>query len=198
MRSALALVVVLASGIAALLTATDGLRVFTAEGARRLAVAEAPRPLPDVLLEDAQGEQFRLSALQGRLLAVDFIYTRCATFCVVLGGTMQRLQAVLDPSRLGRDIVLLSISFDPRDTPERLAQYAGRFGAGEAWHLVRPVDPAQLPAVLQAFGITVIPDGFGGFEHNAAIHIVDRDGRLARIVDFDNPAAAATTLETLL
>lgn len=199
MRSVLAALMIGVAGCGALWAATDGLRAFTAEGARRLAVSEAPRALPDIRLQDQDGREFRLSDLQGRLVAVDFVYTRCTTFCIVLGNTLQRLQADLDPASLGREVLLLSISFDPeRDTPERLRAYGRRFDAGQAWRLARVRDPAELPAVLEAFGITVIPDGFGGYEHNAAVHIVDRAGRLSRIVDFDDPSAARQAIEALL
>jgi protein SCO1 len=37
--------------------------------------------------------------------------------------------------------------------------------------------------LLKAFGVTVIPDGAGGFVHNAALHVVDRQGRLIAIFD---------------
>lgn len=199
MRSVFAAVLIGAAGCGAVWAATDGLRAFTAEGARRLAIAKAPRPLPEVPLQDQHGREFRLSDLEGRLVAVDFVYTRCTTFCVVLGNTLQRLQAELGDELLGSEVLLLSISFDPeRDTPERLRDYGRRFGAGGAWQLARVVDPAQLPTVLDAFGITVIPDGLGGFEHNAAVHIVDRAGRLTRIVDFDDPAAARQAIEAAL
>ena len=54
------------------------------------------------------------------------------------------------------------------------------------WSLARVQDAAELKHLLTVFGIVVIPDEFGGFTHNAAIHLVDRDGRLARIFDQDD------------
>ena len=45
-------------------------------------------------------------------------------------------------------------------------------------------------ALLDAFGIVVLPAPMGEFQHNAAFHLIDRQGRLARITDFDNPAQA--------
>ena len=33
----------------------------------------------------------------------------------------------------------------------------------------------------------MIPDGLGGYTHNAAIHVVDPQGRLIEIVDWANP-----------
>ena len=37
--------------------------------------------------------------------------------------------------------------------------------------------------LLADFQVTVVPDGRGDFEHNAALLVVDRQGRLVRIFD---------------
>lgn len=178
-------------GIATLAWGTDGFRAFTDEGARRLAVHTSPRPLPAVTLQDQTGRRFGLDELRGRLLAVEFIYVNCPSVCRALGQAFQRVRDALPASVPGRELVLLSISFDPeRDRPARLADYAARYGAdAEAWRVARVEDPDELRALLRSFGIVVIPDGFGGFEHNAALHLVDRDGRLVRIEDHDRPLA---------
>lgn len=49
----------------------------------------------------------------------------------------------------------------------------------------------RLKRLLDAFGIVVIPDGLGGFEHNAALHLLGRDGRLVLIGDIDQHLAFA-------
>ena len=36
--------------------------------------------------------------------------------------------------------------------------------------VARPRDARQTAALLQAFGEVAVPDGLGGYEHNAAIH----------------------------
>ena len=91
-------------------------------------------------------------------------------------------------------------ALDPEhDTVEHLREYGGRYHARPGnWHITRPVNPGALPELLHTFGITVIPDGMGGFKHNAAVHVVDRQGRLARIVDYDDPAAALSAVKDLL
>jgi len=44
----------------------------------------------------------------------------------------------------------------------------------------------------------VIPDGLGGYTHNAAIHVVDPQGRLIEIVDpGQSDLAARTVLQKL-
>ncbi len=82
-------------------------------------------------------------------------------------------------------IRLISISFDlARDGPEALSDYAQARGAdGRLWIAVRPENDEALRALLTTFGVTVIPDGAGGFVHNAALHVVDRQGRLIAIFD---------------
>ena len=86
-----------------------------------------------------------------------------------------------------------------RDDPARLRKHARHLGAdGHSWRLVRIEEPAELKAVLAAFGIVAIPDGAGGFEHNAAIHLVGRDGRLSDIADYDKPASAVAKLRSQL
>jgi protein SCO1/2 len=82
-------------------------------------------------------------------------------------------------------VQLLSISFDPtRDTPAQLAAYLVRFqGHGMGWQAARPLTADGLRQITKAFGITVIPDQVGGYTHNAAIHLVDPEGRLVDIFD---------------
>lgn len=182
-----ALVTLLGSG--AFWWGTDGFTAFTAETARRADILRAPRPLPAAVLEDQDGRVFGLDDYRGRLLAVEFIYTRCTTICNSLGMAFRQIRDRVPAEALGRDVALLSISFDPeRDDPPSLKSYGIAHGAdGEHWRLARVRDAAQLRALLEAFGVVVIADRFGGFEHNAAIHLVGRDGRLVEIRDLDAP-----------
>lgn len=200
MRGVLAATAVLMLGTAALWLGTDGFRAFTAEGARRLAVAEAPRALPPVWLQDRSGATLRLEDYDGKLILVTFIYTRCPDICTGLGDSFARIHEALPSQVLEREIALLSISFDARhDGPAELAAYAEQYEThGPAWRFARVADPMELKALLDTFGIVVIPDEYGGFEHNAAIHLVDRRGRLARIFDNDAPEVVLKELWTLL
>jgi protein SCO1/2 len=43
----------------------------------------------------------------------------------------------------------------------------------------------DLGLLLRTFGIVVIPAPGGDFQHNAAVHLVDAEGRLARVLDPD-------------
>lgn len=193
LRTLLASLLILAAGIAALAAATDGFRAFTSETARRIDVREHPRVLPQVPLQTADRRTIDFTSLRGRWLVVEFIYTRCTTYCSIQGSEFARLQDRLARAIADDKVVLLSISFDPaRDGPEQLAAYQQRSGSrGTGWIAARPATPAALAALEQAFGVTVIPDGLGGYVHNAAIAVVDPEGRLVAIMDWDAPADAA-------
>jgi len=180
-------------GIGVFWAGTDGFTAFTAETALRADVLRTPRSLPATALEDQDGRRFSLQDYQGRLLAVEFIYTRCATICRSLGMAFRQVRERLPAQMLGRDVALLSISFDvARDDPASLKTYGQAFGAdGTHWRVARIRSEADVAPLLAAFGVVVIADGLGGFEHNAAIHLLGRDGKLAQISDIDQPVAFA-------
>jgi protein SCO1 len=188
-RSVVVAALVSGLGVGALWQGTDGFTAFTTETARRAAVLRAPRPLPVAVLEDQEGRVFSLQDYRGSLLAVEFIYTRCPTICRTLGMTFRQIRDQVPPQALGRDFALVSISFDTeRDDIGSLKAYGDAYGAdGRHWRIARVRNAGDLQALLDAFGITVIPDGLGGFEHNAAIHLLGRDGRLVLISDINAP-----------
>jgi protein SCO1/2 len=200
-RTAVASLVICATGGALFWRGTAGFRAFTSEQTRRNAIAENPRVLPVVALEDQDGRPFALDVYHGRPLAVDFVYTQCVSVCTLLSEAFQRLDRA-ERSRRGVEgerLQLVSISFDRRDTPDRLREYASRYRAdGRTWRFGRVRDARDLARLLQAFGIVVIPDGRGDYQHNAAVHLLNADGRLARVLDIRTDpnevvrAAAAT------
>ena len=108
-----------------------------------------------------------------------------------MGSEFQQLQRELQASGRAHEVRLLSISFDPHDQPAQLAAYARQMRAQpEIWQFAAVPDARQRQALLAAFGIVVVPAPAGEFEHNAAFHIVDANGLLAQIVDYDAPHAA--------
>lgn len=187
-RTAVAVVLFAVLALAAFAGMTDGFRVVTSESARRLAAVERPLAVADAALVDAAGKVRALHtdlAGDGRIAIVDFIYTRCDSICTVLGNEFQQLQREIVAQGLQDRVRLLTISFDPtHDDPAALAGYAKRMAADPAlWRFATAADPDELAPLLASFGIVVIPDGIGGYVHNAALHVVTPGGRLARIHD---------------
>jgi protein SCO1/2 len=194
MRLLLAILLVSALGAGALYAQTDGFTVVTTESARRISIAEHPRKIPDTTLLFASGVQDPMRhALRsdGRVTIVNFIYTRCTSICLAMGSELQQLQDIIRKQGLTGKIRLLSISFDPADTPEQLARYAKWLRADPAiWEFAGMPVARERDALLNAFGIIRVAAPFGQFEHNAAYHVVTANGFLARIIDYSEPHAA--------
>jgi len=195
-RTALAscLAVVLAWAAAAWLT--HDFRVFTAEGARRIEVRDNPVAAPSIEVAGPGIGAVDLQALlkeHGGATIVDFVYTRCVSVCAALGSGFQQLQGrIAAGDAAGAEprnapVRLLSVSFDPtHDDVAALARYASGLRADPGiWRFVTVRDEAALERLLRAFRVVVIPDGFAGYEHNAALLVVDADAHLVRVFDYD-------------
>ncbi|MFA7391648.1 MAG: SCO family protein [Pigmentiphaga sp.] len=201
MRWFLALVLALLAGAGALYGLTDGFTAVTAESARRQAVARQPRPIHDArIINTKDGAASLLGELEadGRVAIVNFFYTRCISLCLAQGSVTQRVQEAIAAQGLQSQVRLLSISFDSRDRAPDLGRYASSMRADPAiWRFWSFEQSRQRDALLRQFGITVIPAPFGDFEHNAALHVVTPDGRLAGIVDLDEPGLALALAKKL-
>lgn len=91
--------------------------------------------VPDSLLLHRDGRALRLRSdiWQDRLALVNFVFTTCSSICGVQSAMLAQLQDRLAP-RLGRELVLISLSIDPlNDDPPRLQAFASRFEPGPHW-----------------------------------------------------------------
>lgn len=195
MRPLVASLAVVLAGGAALWQATDGLAALTSERARRLSALTDMPAVPAFPVETMTGEHLLLPTHDGKAIVVEFIYTNCPTICQAAGAEMARLRDRLATEAFAGSVRLVSLSFDPaRDTQGQMAEYGRWHGAdGPVWTVARPEGDA-LPALLHAYGVTVIPDRAGGFIHNAALHVVSPDGRLTAILDMDDLDGAEKAL----
>jgi len=190
MRAAVAAITVAALGAGTLWWGTDGLRALTSETVRRLDIAAAPRLLPDAALYDQTGARLHLADYRGAPVVLEFVYTTCPDICLSLGTAFEQLdEALPDAARL------LSISFDPADDTERLGWFAERYDAkAPRWRVAGVADTDTRAALLARAGVVVIPDGYGGFVHNAGLYLVDAEGRLTAVFDLEDVAAVAAAL----
>lgn len=113
---------------------------------------------------------------------------------------MSQVYDLLPSEYIGKDIVFLSISFDPgKDDPATLNKYKDLFGSdGNTWRMARIPEQNQLDILLKKFGVIVIPDGNGNFTHNSAFYLVDRQGALLEVMDFTKVNEAADKLKETL
>ena len=133
---------------------------------------------------DQARQRVSLSSLAGKVVVVNFIYTRCALpqFCLRVSNNFGVLQKRFQ-KELGKDVVLLTITFDPeRDTPEALATYASQWKADpKTWHfLTGPV--ADVRKVCALFGVEYFPDE-GLMNHTLRTAVIDRGGTLVASIE---------------
>ena len=162
--------------------------MLTSEQARRLNIASKQPTVSNVSLIDQSGQVFRFGnwvQKENKFLIVDFIYTNCQSICRVLGTRFQQLQRSIIEGGLQNRVHLLSVSFDPEhDSDAVLRQYAKHMQSdAEVWTLATVVNAGDLEVLLRTFGVTVIPDQLGGFQHNAALIWVAPSGKLVRVMD---------------
>ncbi|WP_176446461.1 SCO family protein [Lentibacillus sp. CBA3610] len=199
-NNTIATTVVILFGILLFAVGTDGFTAFTAETARTNDLLEAQPQFPEVTLEDSKERVYPISDFEGNYLFITFMYTSCEDVCPELEMNMLQVYKQLPEEYIGEDITFLSISFDPeRDDPETLTKYRGYFESdGETWRMARIPDQAELDALLEEFGVIVIPDDHGNFTHNSAFYLVDPDGYLIDVMDYTQPDAAADRVNSIL
>jgi protein SCO1/2 len=153
-------------------------------------VAAAGDVAPDFALTDQNGERVALTALRGRWLLIDFIYTRCNGPCPILTSLHVELQRALAPE-LAERVRFVSISLDPEhDTPEVLARYARERGADLAHWSFLTGPPAEVAEVVKRFGVGTLRAADGTIDHVVATFLVDPQGRIAkRWLGLEVPAA---------
>lgn len=201
LRTALASAAIVLMGWLSAAWLTNGFQVWTAEGARRSAVVAAPVDSPSAGLLGAGLTGLDLPdvlASPGRATIVSFMYTRCPGVCLALGSSFQQLQRAAAVNE-GGGVSLLSISFDPgHDGLDQLAAYSAAWRADPTvWRVATVPDAAQLQRLLNAWQVVVIADGRGGYEHNAALLVIDGRGRLVRIFDDAEHGAALAFARSL-
>ena len=146
----------------------------------------------------------------GKVAVVSFIYTACPERlgCPLASLALQDLQARLKDEGLYRDVVLLSISFDPgRDSPAQLAKYARVYGADPAfWRFMTAPSTRVLEGVLESYGQDRAPvyDPRGRFtgrySHVLKVFLLDRDGYIRNIYSagFLVPDLVVNDIKTVL
>jgi protein SCO1/2 len=143
----------------------------------KLAIGAA---VPDFTLTDQSSRPVHLADFRGRVVALNFVYTRCPLpdVCPRLCAGFARLQKRF----AGRDLALVSVTLDPQyDSPEVLAGYAKIWRADPArWHfLTGGFEDVQ--RVAGRFGIISWPEE-GLLTHTSETAVIARDGKLVALI----------------
>jgi protein SCO1/2 len=146
------------------------------------------KPVPlDTPFRDESGRTVTLGEYFGRRpVVMVFAYYDCPMLCtLVINGLASALDVLsLEP---GRDFEIVTVSFDPRDTPAtasaKKAAYIARYkkaGAAAAWHFLSG-DQASIDRLTKAAGFRYVWDkDTSQFAHPTGVIVLTPDGRLAR------------------
>lgn len=144
------------------------------------AAAAALKPgetVPDFKLVDQADASVSLSQFAGKVVAINFVYTRCPLpdYCFRLSNNFGQLHKRFEKNP---DLILLTVTFDPvNDQPEVLERYSRIWKADPAvWHfLTGPA--ADVRRLCGLFGVGVWQDE-GLYTHSLHTAVIDRQGKL--------------------
>src|SRR5260370_6502252 len=141
----------------------------------------------DTEFRDEAGQTVRLGDYFGpRPVVMVFAYYDCPMLCTqVISGLTSALKTLsLEP---GNDFEIVTVSFDPRDTPgtatTKKSAFVERYkrpGAAGAWHFLSG-DQTSIDRLTKAAGFRYVWDApTKQFAHPTGIVVLTPDGRLAR------------------
>ncbi len=141
----------------------------------------------DAEFRDETGREVKLGDYFGdQPVVVALVYYRCPMLCTqVLNGFLNSSQAM--PLEIGRDYQVVTVSFDPRETPQLASEKKARYvrayrraGAAGGWHFLTG-DRQSIDRLTETVGFRYRFDAKSDqFAHASGIALATPDGRLAR------------------
>jgi protein SCO1/2 len=161
----------------------------------------AARVLPEVGIDQRLGESIPLDLtfhdetgaavklgnyFHGKPVVLSLVYFDCPMLCtMVLNGMVESFLAM--KYHVNQDFVVVTVSFDPRETPELAAQkkqtYLTRYGRQDAapgWHFLTG-DENSIRKLTDAVGFHYVYDPqIKQFAHASGIMVLTPEGKLSR------------------
>jgi protein SCO1 len=142
---------------------------------------------PDLAFHDETGKPVRLADYFGtKPMILNLVYYQCPMLC---GEVLSGLESALRVLKfdVGKEFDVLTVSFDPKETPEMAAakkaeflKRYGRAGAAEGWHFLTGPQ-VSIDALTKASGFDYEYDPkTGQFAHATAIMILTPGGKIAQ------------------
>ena len=141
----------------------------------------------ELVLRDESGAQVKIGDYFGtRPVVLSLVYYKCPMLCdLVLNGMLRAFRTIsLDA---GKDFEVVTISFDPRETPAlaaaKKASYIEKYrrpSGATGWHFLT-ADQGTIQRIAEAVGFRYTYDQeTDQFVHASAIMVLTPDGRLSR------------------
>lgn len=158
---------------------------------------DPPSAAPRVRLRTHDGRNLLApELLQGRVTALQLMFTGCSATCPIQGALFAELQGRMQQAGgvEAARLQLVSASIDPLgDDPRALAQWLGRFGGGRHWLAAVPALQDMDPWLDGLQGRRAGVD-----RHTTQVFLFDRQARLVlRTADFPSPQAVLDAMQTV-
>lgn len=142
----------------------------------------------DVAFKDESGRDVMVGdyCRRGKPIILVFGYFRCPMLCTEVANGLVRAMLDLELT-VGADYDVITISFDPRDTPDMAAakkktylERYGRQGAEAGWHFLTGSKEA-IERVTGAAGFRFVYDAkYDQFAHASGLIVLTPQGKIAR------------------
>lgn len=137
----------------------------------------AAHTIPDFALTTQDGALLKGKDLRGKIVVVDFFFTRCPGICPKMTSELTRLQDVFAEDK---DVKIVSFSVDPEhDLPDTLKAYSQKHNAklGQ-WTFVTGSKDSIYALAQRGFFITAMEDRQRPLEfiHSDKLVLVDKNG----------------------
>lgn len=149
------------------------------------------KPVPNFSFAAHNGSTVSRAELLGKVWIADFIFTSCPGPCLKMSAQMKEIQDALAREN---DVRLVSFTVNPEmDTPEVLAAYGKKFGAGPNWFFLTGSKKELYDLAEKGFLLAAVDtnDGSGRLEdkfiHSEKFALVDRSGNIRAYFDGADP-----------
>jgi protein SCO1 len=142
---------------------------------------------PDLEFRDETGKTVKLGDYFGRKpLILNLVYYNCTMLCgEALAGLASSMRLI--KFDVGNEFDVITVSFDPRETPEMAAEkkkdYVGRYGrpsTAQGWHFLTGT-PESINALTKAVGFQYQYDEkTNQYAHATTIMVLTPQGRISR------------------
>lgn len=142
---------------------------------------------PDFAFVDQDSNLITNTTLTGKIYVTDFFFTSCPTICPKMSKQMLRMYKKYEKDDR---VAFLSHSIDPkRDTVGRLKWYASKLGVSSSkWHFLTGDKTTIYDVAEKYYSVRPSEDkdpGSGGFNHDAAFILVDKNRHIRGTFDED-------------
>lgn len=141
------------------------------------------RVAPSFTLRDSSGVERSLRDYRGKVVILNFVYTKCPDVCPLHSEMIAQVQKQINMTPMKEQVSFLSISTDPKnDTLRVMKAFGKKHGLNSLnWNFLtstpsQPVITTRRLAEAYGLKFTTMPDGMQ--MHGAVAHVIDQEGRL--------------------